>query len=133
MSIKRQESASGPTVPSAEACVVMSGHPVPVIRFELTDRTVSYVAVELKRWELIPGEPDKLVIRAGGEVISIVGRNLAPAHDALDNARLQILREAPSRRAAFAFWTKFMRRIRPSSNFGTIGVAPRCARGRPHR
>ena len=102
MSIKRNEPAGGAAAPKSEPCVVVSGHPVPVVRFELAERTISYLTGELKRWELISGEQDKLLIKAGSDCVTVIGRDLAAAHDALDNARLQVLREAPGRRAALA-------------------------------
>jgi len=102
MSIKRNEPAGGAAAPKAEPCVVVSGHPVPVVRFELAERTISYLTGELKRWELVAGEQDKLFIKAGSDAVTVIGRDLAAAHDALDNARLQVLREAPGRRAALA-------------------------------
>ena len=102
MSIKRHEPASGAAAPKSEPCVVVSGHPVPVVRFELAERTISYLTAEVKRWELLSGEQDKLLIKAGSDVVIVIGRDLAAAHDALDNVRLQVLREAPGRRAALA-------------------------------
>ncbi|MDD3179517.1 MAG: hypothetical protein PHQ04_04115 [Opitutaceae bacterium] len=99
MTLRRRESE--PVSAEAEPCVVVSGHPVPVVRFELVDRTISYLTAELKQWELTSlGQEDKLRIKAGGDWVAITGRGLAAARDALDQARLQKLREAPARRAA---------------------------------
>lgn len=92
-----------PVSAAAEPCVVVSGHPVPVVRFELVDRTISYLTGELKQWELtVLGQEDKLRIKAGADWIAVTGRGLAAARDALDLARLQKLREAPARRAALS-------------------------------
>lgn len=101
MTLRRRESEPAPA--TAESCVVVSGHPVPVVRFELVDRTISYLTSELKQWELMTlGQEERLRIKAGADWIAVTGRGLAAARDGLDLSRLQKLREAPARRAALS-------------------------------
>lgn len=102
MTLRRHESEPAPAA-TPESCVVVSGHPVPVVRFELVDRAISYLTAELKQWELMTlGQEERLRIKAGADWIAVTGRGLAAARDALDLSRLQRLREAPARRAALS-------------------------------
>ena len=59
---------------------------------------------QVRRWELVSSEEgeDKLVIRAGPDVVIVIGRGLATAHAALDLARLHTIRETPARQASYA-------------------------------
>jgi len=102
MSIKRLE--PGTAAGKTDACVVVSGHPVPAVRFELTDRTISCATGEIRRWELALAEEgnEQLIITAGKDTVIVTGRGLMTAHTALDQVRLQTLREAPARRASYA-------------------------------
>lgn len=116
MTLRRREDDSPAT--ATEGCVVISGHPVPVVRFELVDRTISFVASELKQWELMTlGRDERLRIKAGGDWIAVTGRGLAAARDALDLGRLHRLREAPARRAALSDepWVQAIRIEPPKS------------------
>ncbi len=59
-----------------------------VVRFVLVDRIVTYPYAELKRWEHIAGEPERLLISAGRERIVIEGTELTAIRAALDKTRL---------------------------------------------
>lgn len=85
-------------------CVVVSGHPVPAVRFEMSDRIISYLTAQIRRWELVSSDEgeDKLVIRAGPDAVTVIGRGLVMAHTALDQARLHTIRETPARQASYA-------------------------------
>jgi hypothetical protein len=102
MSIKRLD--PGTAAGKSDACVVVSGHPVPAVRFELADRTISYLTAEIRRWELVLADQgdERLLITAGNDIVVVTGRGLMTAHTALDQIRLQILREAPARRVSYA-------------------------------
>jgi hypothetical protein len=68
-----------------------------VVRFVLEDRMVSYPLAELKRWELVAGEPELLTITTSQEAVVIEGKDLEAVHAALDLARLEELRCNPER------------------------------------
>ena len=85
---------------TSDACVVVSSQPVPVVRFELADRSLSYLTTELRHWELAHvGSGERLYVRAGAEGIVITGQNLLPIRQALDLLRLQIVRLFVGRKA----------------------------------
>ena len=78
----------------SEGCVVISSHTVPVVRFELSDLSVSYVNAELRQWDYAVLETNERVrIRAGADLITIAGTHLLPVRNALDQLRLQVVRE----------------------------------------
>jgi hypothetical protein len=72
--------------------VVPTGQQALVLRVALEDRTVTYPYAELRRWEFTRGTPDLLVIKAGSEVVTIEGRELALIRAALDLCRLAEIR-----------------------------------------
>ncbi|MDB6126522.1 MAG: hypothetical protein JWM35_418, partial [Verrucomicrobia bacterium] len=79
-------------------CAIVSAQPVNVIRFELSSGTMSYPLSELRHWEwLTVGSQDRLRIRAGPDWIIVTGENLVPLRNALDQLRLQLVRESGAR------------------------------------
>ncbi|EIP99252.1 hypothetical protein OpiT1DRAFT_03765 [Opitutaceae bacterium TAV1] len=56
--------------------------------FCLEKRSVSWPADALARWEFSPGNPDPLVITAGQETVTVLGRKLVTLRDALNSGRL---------------------------------------------
>lgn len=68
------------------------GETAAVLRLMLPDRVVSFPAGELRRWEHVAGDPERLIIRAGREAIVVEGSELAAIHAALDLQRLGELR-----------------------------------------
>lgn len=73
------------------------GHAPGVLRLEVSDRTESLPYHTLTRWTLLRGGNDVLTIRAGGLVVTVRGRDLLPAVDALDEGRLVSLRAVEDR------------------------------------
>lgn len=65
---------------------------VQVIRFFLSDRVVSFPQGELRRWEHVVGNPERLVIVAGREQVEIEGLNLKEVCEALDASKLCAVR-----------------------------------------
>ncbi|OAM87137.1 hypothetical protein OH491_01165 [Termitidicoccus mucosus] len=63
------------------------------VRFVLSDRVVSFPIGELKRWEHIAGNPERLVITAGQEIVTVEGQELSIVRSALDESRLIELRQ----------------------------------------
>jgi hypothetical protein len=80
--------------------MVVSVTRVPAVRFELVDRVFSMPAASLKSWESLSGTDEKIVIHAASGKVTVIGRGLEAVHDALDNGRLQVLRESPGASAA---------------------------------
>jgi hypothetical protein len=72
--------------------LVLEKRTAKVVRFVLEDRMVSYPIAELKRWELVAGEPERLTIVTGRESVVVEGKELHAVHAALDLARLEELR-----------------------------------------
>jgi len=68
------------------------GRTAVVVRVVLPDRTVSFPYHTLVRWELSVGDNETLVIQAGGTLVTVRGRHLAPLRDGLDSARLEQVR-----------------------------------------
>ena len=68
-----------------------------VLRLECPDRTESLPYHTLTRWTLKPGAEDELTLHAGGLVVAVRGRELAPVRDALDAGRLVSLRATKCR------------------------------------
>ena len=94
MSIK-QNPAKDPLGPVPEPPwgeVKPEGKTSDVVRFVLADRTVSFPVKELKRWELVGGDPECLQIKTEKAVITVEGKLLAAVRDALDEVRLVQLR-----------------------------------------
>ncbi len=80
--------------PSHHPSVVVSSHPVPVVRFEWRDRSVSYVQSEIRQWEFTAlGTEDRIRIRAGSDLVTLAGSHLLPLRNALDQQRVQLVRE----------------------------------------
>ncbi len=73
------------------------GQPVSVVVFECSEAIYSYPYHTLSRWVLAPGASDTLRIKAGGDEVTIEGRNLRVVGDALCSARLRLLRVANDR------------------------------------
>jgi hypothetical protein len=70
-----------------------------VLRFILSDRTVSFPYHSLVRWELALGETETLVVQSGQIVVTVRGRHLGPLRDGLDAARLEQVRAQGDRAA----------------------------------
>lgn len=68
------------------------GRTAAVVRIVLIDRTISFPYHTLVRWELSVGDNETLVIQAGGTLVTVRGRHLAPLRDGLDAARLEQVR-----------------------------------------
>lgn len=75
------------------------GRTAVVVRVVLVDRTVSFPYHTLVRWELSVGETETLAIQAGGVLVTVRGRHLAPLRDGLDQARLEQVRAQGDRAA----------------------------------
>ena len=75
------------------------GRTAVVFRVALLDRTVSFPYHTLVRWELSVGDNETLVVQAGGTLVTIRGRHLAPLRDGLDTARLEQVRSQGERAA----------------------------------
>jgi hypothetical protein len=102
MSIKRRENA--PTSARFDGCLATSPDEVPVVRFVLPDRTVSYVASTLSRWELSLESGETLTIDAGDDKVVVTGSGLAAVRDALDSGQLQELRSLKRKRTGDEPW-----------------------------
>lgn len=85
----------------------------PSVRFVLADRSVTFPTGMLQRWEHVAGNPETLVILAGGEEITIEGRHLGEIRQALDDTRLRELRVGGSKISSQA--GPWVRRITMSS------------------
>lgn len=72
------------------------------VRFVLADRVVSFPLGELRRWEHMAGNPERLVVAAGTETVTIEGHHLAAIRAALDSARLREIRATPQKPATRA-------------------------------
>jgi len=88
-----------PPPPRAWGVVVPEKQTVGAIRFVLADRSVSFPAGELRRWEHVAGTPETLTILAGREVITIEGLHLTEVRLALDETRLRELRVSGAKTA----------------------------------
>ncbi len=78
--------------------VALDGQQVQWIRFLLPDRIVSYPLGELRRWEYVVGNPERLVIVAGRDQVEVEGHNLKAVCDALDASKLCAVRVNRQRR-----------------------------------
>ncbi|WP_043581915.1 hypothetical protein [Geminisphaera colitermitum] len=58
--------------------------------------TVSFPVSALSRWEFSPGNPDSLVIAAGKETVTVLGRKLTVVRDALNAGRLLEVKIKPA-------------------------------------
>lgn len=72
------------------------------VRFVLADRVVSFPFAELRRWEHTAGNPERLVVTAGCELVTIEGQHLAAIRAALDSAKLREVRTTPQKPSARA-------------------------------
>jgi hypothetical protein len=61
-------------------------------RFVLSDRIVTFPVSELRRWEFVSGENERLIISAGRERVVVEGVGLAAICVALENRRLREVR-----------------------------------------
>lgn len=86
--------------PPAWGELVPPGQIALVLRVVLDDGTVSFPTGELRRWEHTQGTPERLMIHAGREEITIEGSKLAPLRAALDLGRLGEVRQTFSQRTA---------------------------------
>ncbi len=69
----------------------------PSIRFALGDRMVCVPTAEIKRWEHIRSDPERLVILTSRERVTIVGHALTEIRGAMDRLRLRELRVTPAK------------------------------------
>jgi hypothetical protein len=94
MSIK-QDPSKEPLTPPAEppwGKAEPEGKTANVVQFVLADRTVSFPVKAIKRWELVGGDPERLLITIEKELVSVEGKALGLLRDALNESRLQIVR-----------------------------------------
>lgn len=68
-----------------------------VVRFVLSDRVVTFPFSELRRWEHLTGEEEKLVITAGRERVIVEGAELGAICAALEQRRLREVRGCAER------------------------------------
>lgn len=61
-------------------------------RFILSDRIVTFAVSELRKWELVTGEDERLIISAGRERVVIEGVGLAAICAVLETRRLREVR-----------------------------------------
>lgn len=83
-----------PPAPRSWGTVAPERETASSLRFVLADRSVSFPAGELKRWEHIAGNPEILIILAGKEIITVEGQHLAEIRLSLDDFRLRELRSS---------------------------------------
>lgn len=96
----KQNPETAPPPPTKEPAwgkLAEKGESAPVVRFAIGDGSVSFPLHTLRRWELKPGPPERLVIAAGGEAITVTGQGLAAVRDALDAGTVIIIRQKPGR------------------------------------
>lgn len=103
-----------PDPPPAWGELVPPGQTALVLRVVLEGGTVSIPTSELRRWEHTVGTPERLMIRAGREEITIEGSELAPLCAALDLGRLGEVRQ-----------TFCQRPVRPGPQVRRITIEPR--------
>jgi hypothetical protein len=72
---------------------------VVALRFEWSDRSVSFPYTALLRWEWLGGDTESLLMTFGKELVSVRGRSLEALRDGLDRGRLQSVREQGERHA----------------------------------
>lgn len=65
----------------------------------LGSRSISFPSHTLARWEFTAGNPECLTVRAGKELVTVTGRNLAVLRDSLDEGTLLQVRVTPARYA----------------------------------
>ncbi|AHF92559.1 hypothetical protein OPIT5_22300 [Opitutaceae bacterium TAV5] len=90
MSLKHstdKPSVARPAVP-AWGRLAEDGEATRAVCFCIGERAVSYPADAIERWEFSPGNPDALVITAGQETVTVLGRKLVTLRDALNSGRL---------------------------------------------
>ncbi|MBL9219071.1 MAG: hypothetical protein JNG82_11320 [Opitutaceae bacterium] len=96
--------------------VATDGESPGVLRLECHDRTESLPYHTLTRWTLKPGDEDVLTLHAGGLVVAVRGRELAPVRDALDAGRLVSLQATEGRYLALKLGTVVTSIILSSEN-----------------
>lgn len=96
MKIRRNEVVAAPPSSCFDLIVEGTSTSVAAFRVELADRIVSFARDELRRWTLLHGEPQRLVIHIGHDLaVSVVGKGLDALHEALDHDRLRSIRCSP--------------------------------------
>jgi len=83
--------------PPTWGVLAQDGEPVSSMRFECAVASYSYPYHRLDRWIFHPGDPERLIVQAGKDTITICGRELVSVRDALENGRLRVLRSAGER------------------------------------
>lgn len=87
------------TPPPAWGDVAEPGESVGVIRFECDDGAYSYPHHALSRWVLQAGQRECLLIDAGKDRVTVLGRGLGVVRNELDAGRLRVLRAVEERYA----------------------------------
>jgi hypothetical protein len=90
MSLKHSAEKQPAARPAAPAWgrVAKDGETARTLCLSVGERSVSYPADAIARWELSPGKPESLVIMAGHETVTLLGRKLVTIRDALNAGRL---------------------------------------------
>lgn len=99
MSLKPQSdrAAVAVTSPPKWGILAEAGDAVSSIRFECADGAYSYPYHALTRWVLQAGVPERLVIDAGADKVTVCGRGLEVVRDGLDAGRLRAIRALAER------------------------------------
>lgn len=99
MSLKAQSDrpAVVVTAPPKWGVLAEAGETVSSIRFECADGAYSYPYHTLTRWVLEAGDPERLVIDAGADKVTVCGRELVVVRDGLDAGRLRVIRKVEAR------------------------------------
>lgn len=99
MSLKPQSDKIPQPLPSSPTWgeLADTDQPVSVVVFECAATMYSYPYHTLSRWVLTVAPTATLRIRAGGDEVTIHGRNLKSISDALNSSRLKVIRETTGR------------------------------------
>lgn len=99
MSLKPQSDRPAVVVSAAAKWGILAeaGEAVSSIRFECADGAYSYPYHTLTRWVLQAGVPERLVIEAGPDQVTVCGRELEVVRDGLDAGRLRVIRTVEAR------------------------------------
>ena len=104
MSLKPQPDRATINSPPGPTWGVLAeaGEVVATIRFACPNMSYSYPYHVLTKWTLSQGTRDELTIHAGPDTITITGTSLEAIYDALDSARVRVVRRQSTRYAEAA-------------------------------